>query len=69
MSSEKAEDKYEFTEDETVEIIKLLRSWRKKLFKHPESQDHIYLLQCEEYFVKKLTDILKKRYFKEKGLE
>jgi hypothetical protein len=65
----KAEDKYEFTEDELVELMHIEKEWRKKLFRHPESSDHIVLLQLEQHLERRLTEIITKRYFKEKGLE
>jgi hypothetical protein len=66
---ETKEDKYEFTEEELVELLQIVREWRKKLFKHPESSDHVALLQLEQHLVRRLEQIAIKRYFKEKGLE
>ena len=65
----KKEDKYQFEEGELVELCKIIKEWRKKLSKHPESPDHIALLQLEQHLTKRLTEIVTKKYFKEKGLE
>lgn len=62
-------DKYEFDENELVELAKIIKGWRKKLAKHPESSDHISLLQLEQHVTRRLTEIISKRYFKEQGLE
>jgi hypothetical protein len=65
----KEDDKYQFTEDELIELAKIVRSWRMKLFKHPESSDHVALLQLEQHLLRRLDEIVIKRYRKEKGLE
>jgi hypothetical protein len=65
----KKEDKYQFEEDELVELTKLIRTWRQKLFRHPESSDHIACLQLEQHLLRRLDEIVTKRYRKEKGLE
>lgn len=71
MSSEakKVEDKYQFDEDELLEFLKTVRLWRSKLHKHPESPDHIAVLQLEQHLLKRLDEIAIKRYRKEKGIE
>jgi hypothetical protein len=65
----KAEEKFEFTEEEMIELVKLLKAWRKRLEKHPEVPDYTALLQVESHFMRRLTELVSKRYFKEKGLD
>lgn len=69
QESKKEEDKYQFEEDELIELVKIVKSWRMKLHKHPESSDHIALLQLEQHLLRRLDEIVIKRYRKEKGLE
>jgi len=69
MTKPPEEDKYEFTEDELVELAKIIKEWRKRLFRHPESSDHIALLQLEQHLIRRMSELVTKRYFKDKGLE
>lgn len=70
MSEEsKKEDKYQFEEDELIDLCKTVKLWRQKLYRHPESSDHVALLQLEQHLMRRIDEIVTKRYRKEKGLE
>jgi len=62
-------DKVVFDEDELSELIKVIKSWRIKLEKHPESTDHVALLNTEVHFRRRLDEIVTKRYYKDKGID
>jgi len=40
-SKRKEHDKYDFTEDELIELKRIVTDFQKRLFKHPESPDYI----------------------------
>lgn len=65
----KKQDKIVFDEDELVQVIRTIKEWRMKLSAHPETPDHIALLNTETHFRRRLDEIVTKRYYKEKGLE
>lgn len=69
VEQKKAADKYQFDEEELLELVKIIRSWRQKLEKHPESSDSVALIQLEQHLLRRLDEIVIKRYRKEKGLE
>jgi len=62
-------DKYNFTEEELIEIKKFIESKRKQLSKHPESPDYIAIWTFEQHLIKRLQEIAWKKYKTEKGLE
>lgn len=69
MSAQKPDDKYEFIEEELIEIKKAVQGWKKKLDKHPEGQDFITLKQYEDHLIRRLNELIWKKYKVEKGLE
>lgn len=64
----KPEDKYEFTEEELLEMLRQVKAWKKELFKHPESPDFIKLQELELHLTRRCEAIVTKRYWGEKGL-
>lgn len=60
--------KYEYTEDELIELKKILKSRMTSLAKHPEGPDYISTKQLDDYLTRRLSDIAWKRYKSEKGL-
>jgi len=64
----KPEDKYDFTEEELLDILKQVKSWKKQLAKHPESPDFIELQKLEQHLTRRVEAIVTKRYWLEKGL-
>lgn len=67
--SAQAQDKYDFTEEELLAILKQVKDWRRLLLKHPESPDHVAMLQLEKHVTLRLNEMVTKRYYKEKGLD
>ena len=65
----KVETKYEYTEDELIEIKKLIEPKRKLLFGHPEGPDYQAVWGFEQHLIRRLSAIAWEKYTKDKGLD
>lgn len=61
-------DKYDLTEEELLELLKYVKSWKAKLAKHPESPDFIKLQEMELHCTRRVEAIVTKRYWAEKAI-
>lgn len=60
---------YNFTEEELVDLRKIIHDKRVLLSKHPECIDHQAILGFEQHLDRRLSEIAWNKYKKEKGIE
>lgn len=59
---------YTFEEDELVQMIKLVQSWKKKIEPNVESPDYVATKIYEEHLLRRLKEIVSKREMSKLGV-